>query len=78
MAFIHDGIGKWLVDFHCLSVPTSAVKSSLLIFTDLPALIVSGIFSMTENMRSKPTAVSIEPSIMPTGGTRKPPMITAR
>ena len=54
------------------SAPTSAVKSPLLIFTVLPALIASGILAITLNISKRPTAVRTEPSITPTGGTKKP------
>lgn len=46
--------------------------SPFCIFTDFPALTASGIFSITENISSSPTAVSTLPSITPVGGIRNP------
>ena len=48
------------------------VKSPLLILTDLPAMIASGILSIVANISSSPTALSTLPSITPVGGTMPP------
>lgn len=66
--------------FHsCLSQVTSAEKSPLLSFMDLPSRTdfrMPGICATTANICSSPAEVMTEPSMMPRGGTKKPPTIS--
>ena len=54
---------------------TSKEVSPFWIFTDRPAAMASGSFSMKEKRIRRPTAVRTDPSMLPMGGQKKPPTI---
>ena len=62
----------------CGGVSTSAEKSPLRSLMFLPAFAISGICPMRAKSRRSPTAVSTEPSMMPTGGTKNPATMSMR
>ena len=51
---------------------------SLMLLPFLAASMRAGSWARTPNIRSSPTAVRTLPSMMPMGGSKKPPMMSRR